>query len=165
MIQFCLPVSLWVINPIVNDPELINFGVDINTGHHPDPFDHHMRVTAVLSPDQFDPLRRTLVDHCVIKYQKSIRRNSHLFFDILPHHSRTDFIACQIPVRHIMTEFLSVLGVICQRIIDLTYQQVLAIVQAGYLFSFCVHLLTLSSCHLFVNFPVLRKSYNNVSSG
>jgi hypothetical protein len=82
-----------------------------------------------------------------------------LLFDIHPDHPGVDFIPCQIPVRHIMREFLGVFSGIRQRIIDLAYQQVLAAVQSRYSFIFGIHLLDLSGCAFFVNSPVLRKSY------
>jgi hypothetical protein len=43
-------------------------------------------------------------------------------------------------------EFLGVFGIIRQRLVDLAYQQVLAIAQSGDSFFFGVHFLNLSIC-------------------
>jgi hypothetical protein len=54
-----------------------------------------------------------------------------------------------------VAEFLGVVGIIRERIIDLAHQQILAIGQAGHTF---YHPLTIMAFYSIVNFFVLRKS-------
>src|SRR5271157_4265552 len=130
MLQLGLAVSLRIIDAIINDPELVQDRVDIHAGDHPDPFDHLMRIPAVLLPHQFDRLREVFVNHRVDKDQKPFRRLLDLTFDILPDQVRSDLVPGQIAVDRIMTELLRMFGKVRQRIINLADQQVLTIIQA-----------------------------------
>lgn len=46
MVQLGLAIAFGIINSIVNDPESIQRGVDIHTGHDPNSFDDLMRIAA-----------------------------------------------------------------------------------------------------------------------
>ena len=82
-------------------------------------------------PNQFDVPGKVLVDHGVIKNDKTIRRGYHLTFDVLPRQAWPNFAACQISVRCIATEFLGVFCKVRQRVIDLADKQMLIVVQSS----------------------------------
>ena len=48
MIQFGLAVALRVINPIVDDPELLKLWVDVHARHHPNALDNVVGIPAIL---------------------------------------------------------------------------------------------------------------------
>jgi hypothetical protein len=56
---------------------------------------------------------------------------NYFSFDILPSQLRLQSFSCHIAIERIMTEFLAVIGKICQHIIDLADQKILTIIQAG----------------------------------
>jgi hypothetical protein len=47
--QLGLPIARWVINPVVDNPELVYFWIDVHTCHPTDPFDDAMGIATVLS--------------------------------------------------------------------------------------------------------------------
>jgi hypothetical protein len=54
MIHFALAIPFRVINPIIDDPELIVVWVDVAPRHHAYPFDNAMSLSTVLPSQQFD---------------------------------------------------------------------------------------------------------------
>jgi hypothetical protein len=72
--EFRLAIAFGRINPEVNDPELVERRIHIDTRHHPDPFDQTMRIPAVLPPHQFNLRREVLVDDSVIEDHIPFRR-------------------------------------------------------------------------------------------
>jgi hypothetical protein len=160
MIQFGLSIPVRIINPVVDHPELVYFGIDVDTRYDPHPVDQAMRIPAVLLAHQFDLGGKVLIDHRVIKHQKPKRGRNDILFDILPDQVRSDGIPRLIAVRQVMTEFLAVFRVMGQCVIGLAHQQVLTIIQPSHAFFFRFHALTLPLDSSFVNGPVLRKSYN-----
>lgn len=76
-------------------------------------------------------MRKTLVGYRVIKDDKPFWGLNNLSFDVFPSQFRLKPFSCHIAVERIVTEFLAVIVKICQRIIDLADQKVLAIIQAG----------------------------------
>lgn len=87
-----------------------------------------MGIPAILAPHQFDFARKILVDHSVIKDQKPLRGLDNLLTDIVPDCSGANFITCKIPVRHIVTKFVCMLCIVCERVIHLAHQQVLTVI-------------------------------------
>lgn len=143
MIQFRFAVSRRIIDPIINDPKLIQFRIDIHTSHDPDAFDNAMRISTVLPPHQLNVVREVLVRHRIIKDQKPFWRLNNLVLNTLPSQLGTQFISIQIAVEGIMTKPLAVLGKIRQGVVDLTDQQILAIIQATDCLSSSSHTLKL----------------------
>jgi len=128
MIQFRFTVVFRVVNTVVNDPELVDLRVNVNTSYYTNALDDAMRIAAVLPSYQFHVARKVLVYHSVIENQKSILRWTYIFLHVFPNQPGPNFVTGQVSVRHITAEFLSVLGIVCQCIINLAHQQVLAIV-------------------------------------
>ena len=131
MIQLGLAIPVRIINALVDDPELVQHGIDIHTGHHPNSFDDPVCISAPLAPHQIHLEREILIHNRVIKHHISFRNLCHLSFHIFPYQVGRDFFACQIPVDRVMAEFLGVISKIGQRIIDLADQQILAIIQTS----------------------------------
>ena len=98
-----------------------------------------MGVPTVLMPHQFNMLRIVLVCHRIVKNQKPFRSLYNLRLNILPSQLWTKFFSIQITVESIMTKLLTVFSKIRQCLIDLTYQQVLAIIQTAYCLCSCSH--------------------------
>ena len=151
MVQLGLAVPFRVIDAVVNDPELIDLRIDVDTGDNANALDDFMNIATVLFSNQFDVSGKVLVNHCVIKNQETIGRLNHLPFDTLPHQPGSNFVASQITVRGIVTEFLSMLCKVRQRVIDLTNQQILTVVQSCNRSLSCSHAGTLPAFHAFVH--------------
>ena len=132
MIQFALAIPLRVVNPVVNDPELIRFRVDVDTRHHSNPLDNAMSISTVLPSHQFDLEGGIVIQHGVVKGDVSPRRGYHLSFHILPHHAGGQLFFLQIPFDRIMAKAWTVIGKIGQGIVRLAHQQKLTVVEAGY---------------------------------
>lgn len=130
VIEFALAVSVWVVNPIVDDPKLIQVRIDIHTSDDPDALDDALCVSAVLPSHQFDCMRVVLVGHRIIEDKKPLWGLNDLAFHIFPDQFGRQAFSSHIAIERIVTEFLAVVGKVRQRIIDLADQKVLAIVQA-----------------------------------
>lgn len=150
-VQLGLAVSIRVIDAVVNDPELIDLWIDVDTGDNTDTLDDFMNIATVLTSNQFDASGKVLVNDCVVKNQETIGRLHDLTFDILPHQPGSNFVASQITVRRIMTEFLGMLCKVSQRVIDLTNKQILTVVQSSNRLFGCSHADTLPAFQSFVN--------------
>lgn len=135
MIQLAFAIPIGVINPVVDDPEFVRVGIDINAGHHANAFDDPVCIATVLSPHQFNLERRVFVQHRVVEGYLASWAGDDLLPHILPYQPRRDFLAFQIPFHCIMAELLAVLGKVRERVIGLRHQQKLTIVQSGY----CAH--------------------------
>jgi len=128
MLQLRFSITIWVIDTVINDPELIGLRIDIHTSHNTNAFDDPVRIPAILAPHQFDFVGIILVNHGVIKNQKSIWCLDNLLVDILPDCSGANFITCKIPIRHIVTKLVGVFRIVCERVIGLAHQQVLTVI-------------------------------------
>ena len=89
-----------------------------------------MRIATGLTPYQLNFMRKVLVGYRIIKDHKPFGGLNRLSFDVLPCQFRSQSFSCHIALERIVTEFLAVVSKIRQRIIDLTDQKVLAIIQA-----------------------------------
>ena len=92
-------------------------------------------------------LRKVLVNHGVIKNDETIWRGYHLTFDVLPHNAWPNFVAYQISVRRIMTEFFGVFCKVRERVVDLADKQILTVVQSSNLLFCWFHAGTLLVFH------------------
>ena len=54
MIEFAFAVSLWIIEAVVNQLELIQRRIDVHAGHDPNTLDELFGIVAVLASHQFD---------------------------------------------------------------------------------------------------------------
>ena len=54
MIQFCLTITVWILNTVIDIPELVYLWIDVHTSHHTDPFDDTVCVPTVLTSHQFN---------------------------------------------------------------------------------------------------------------
>jgi len=152
MIQFGLAVVVWVINSIVDDPELVKLRIDVHTGHDPNAFDQTVRIAAVLPPHDLDLERTIMIQHRIIKRHVAHRATHHLPFDVLPDQPWGDFVSFQIAFHRVMAKALAVVSEVGQGVVDLAHQQKLTIIEASY----CIHL---SSLAFQLFFALLRKSY------
>jgi acyl-ACP thioesterase len=76
-------------------------------------------------------MRKILVRDRVIENNKPFWALNNLTLNVLPGQFRTKFFSSQITIEGIMTKLLTMFCKIRLRIIDLTDQQVLAIIQAA----------------------------------
>lgn len=111
---FALAISIWIVNAVINDPELVGFRIDIHANDNIDAHDDAMLIVAVLPPYQFDVPRKALIQHGIIKDHKTDDLSLH----ILPHQPQAQFAARHIPVRHIMAELFCVVDIVDQCVID-----------------------------------------------
>lgn len=158
MRQFALPFTIWSINAIVNDPELVGFRIDIHASNDTDAFDDPMRISAILPPYQFNAPRKVLIDNGIIKDYKALGTSYHLVAHMLPHQPWANFLAGQIAIGHVMAELFDMFGIVGQRIIDLAHQQILTVLKTSHSFGFYIHASTLTLWLALVNLFVLRRS-------
>ena len=104
------PISVRIINAVVNDPKLIQLGVDVHASHDADAFDDIMRIAAILPPHQLNLVREVLVCDRIVEDDETFGRLNDLTADVLPSQFRTQFFSIQMAVQRIMAEFLAVFG-------------------------------------------------------
>ena len=67
MIEFAFAVAIKVKNTIVHHPVLFCIWIDVDTRHYTYTFDHPMRVTALLTLNQFHIVRMAFINNRVSK--------------------------------------------------------------------------------------------------
>lgn len=120
MIELGFAVPVGIIQPVVDQPEIIGFGIDTETAHDTDTADQALRITAILATDQLDPVRKILVQYRIIEDQITSRGRYHLIADIVPHQARCHPFAAQKAVDRIVAEVFTVLCEMRQGIVDET---------------------------------------------
>lgn len=130
MLQFGLAIPIRVINAILDDPKLVECGVDIHVSHPPDAFDQPVGIATVLPSHQIHAERVVYFHEDIVKHQVSIRHWNYLAFHVFPHQAGGNFLLCQIAVDGIIAKLLGLIGKIGQGVVDLTAQQILAIIQS-----------------------------------
>ncbi|MCL5996225.1 MAG: hypothetical protein M1546_09225 [Chloroflexi bacterium] len=80
------------------------------------------------------------VQHDIIEKKEAVRTRHQLLLHVLPDQARREAVSRQVAVDRIMAEPLRMIGEVRQRVVDLTAQQILAVIQTG-------HLLLPSLCH------------------
>lgn len=73
MIELGFPVPFGIVQPVVDPPEVLSFGINVEAAHPADAPDQVVRITAVLATDPFDPVREILVQH---KYHRTPHNRS-----------------------------------------------------------------------------------------
>src|SRR3954451_7805150 len=164
VIELAFAVTVRVIEAVVNYPKLVAFWVDVDARHHADALDDRFSVAAILRPHQFDGKRVVLVQHRGIKDHIAAGRHDDLRGDIFPDQTRRQLLAAQVAVDRIVTELLAVVRKVCQRVVDLAEQQILAIIKTSH-FSFHHKDATAFSNNPRPSKSFLRKSYSLVHRG
>ena len=91
MLQFGFAISRRIINAIVDNPELVEIGIDVDTRHHAHPFNDPVGISASLPPHQIHFEREILIHDGVIKHQVAAGGLLHLAFHILLYQVRRNF--------------------------------------------------------------------------
>jgi hypothetical protein len=60
MIELGFPVRFGIVQPVVDPPEIIGFGINVEAIHPTDAPGQVVRITAVLATDPFDPGEKSL---------------------------------------------------------------------------------------------------------
>ena len=128
VIQLGFAVPVRVIEPIIQEPELVRLGIDIDTGHDADALDDGFGIATPLPPHQFNGKGVVLIQHRVIKDQIRLRRRHDLRPHVVPDQARRELFGSQIAIDLVVRERLAMVGKIGQRVIDLTDQQILAVI-------------------------------------
>ena len=158
MIKFDLAIPVCIVNTIVYDPKLGQFRIDIYPSAKSNSLNYAMSACALLTPNQLNLLLKDLVGYHAIKDNNSFLNLNNISFDVFPGQLRLKSFSCHVAIESIMTEFLTVVGKIRQRIIDLTDQKILTIIQAGDGWVLGLIPLTIPTFHSLVNHSFLRKS-------
>jgi len=74
-----------------------------------------------------------LIKNCIVKNQISIWRPIDLALYVFSDQSRRYFLSTKITIYLIVRELLSMIGKVRQRIVDMTDQQMLAILQSSHI--------------------------------
>src|SRR5437763_10795747 len=132
VIEFGFAIALRVVNAIINHPKLVGLRIDINASDHTDAFDDVVSVATILPPHEFDLERVVLIQDRVIKEDKALWGDDQLRAHLLPQQPRLNAVISQVAVDGIVRERLRVLGKVRQGVIDLTTEQILAVVKSRY---------------------------------
>ena len=127
-----LPGIVGIVDAIVDQPELVECRMDIDTRHHADSLDHGLGIPAVLPAHQFDGKRCVLVQYGVVKQHIATRCWHHLPAHVLPDQVRGDPLAASVPVDRVVAELLTVVSKVRQRVVDLADQQILTVIEASH---------------------------------
>jgi len=125
MFEFRFAVLVGGKEAIVNEPEPVEFRVDVNAGDDADAANDRMNVAALLAAHQFDGARIVLVGHSVVKDQITIGRRDELPTGLFPHHAGRQFVITQVAVQLVVTELDGVVGKVRQGVVDLAAHQIL----------------------------------------
>jgi hypothetical protein len=131
MVELGFAIAVRIVDPVVDDPVAPCLGIDVHAGDDADALDDAMRIAAVLAPHQFDPMREILVRHRVVEHEITVVRQLDILTRVLPYQTPAQAFAFQVTVQRIMAHVLCVSCKIRQRVIRLTHQQILAVIQAG----------------------------------
>jgi hypothetical protein len=136
VIEFAGAIAVWIRHPVVNQPELVSLGIDLDAGHHPNAFDHSCGMATVLATHQLKGKRAMLVQDWVIKQHRSARRQHELPAHVVPHQAGRHPFAAEGAVDRVRAALLAMVGKVRQRVVDRTDQQVWAVIEAS---SRCFH--------------------------
>ncbi len=73
-----------VVDAIVNQPELIDRGINLDTDGHTNTFDYGTDIPTDLPTHQFNRRREVVVQHRVVENHISLRRGDEILSDIGP---------------------------------------------------------------------------------
>ncbi len=79
VVEFATSISRRVKNAVIDDPEFIDVGIDIDTSHEPDAFDYLFGVATPLPTHQFNGKGMVFIKHRIIKENVAIFRENQLF--------------------------------------------------------------------------------------
>ncbi len=131
VVKFGFPIALRVVNPVVDQPELISCGMNVDTRDHPNAFDYGTCIAAVLPSHQRNRKRGLLVQHRVVKKYIRIRRSNKRLHNIVPDQAWGQPLSTQIAIDRVVTKAFTVMRKVGERVVDLAHQQILAILQTG----------------------------------
>jgi len=92
MIALALTIARRVINPIIDQPELIQCRIDIDTGDHANPLDHRFGIAAVLPSHPFNGKGSVFIQYRIIENHIALSRGDDLTSHILPNQSRGNIL-------------------------------------------------------------------------
>jgi len=104
MIEFAFAVSLWIIEAVVNQLELIQRRIDVHAGHDPNTLDELFGIAAVLASHPFDCKGSVLIQHRVVEDDVALSRRHDLAAHVVPYQPRRDPFTSQVAVDGIMAE-------------------------------------------------------------
>jgi hypothetical protein len=85
VIEFAVAIAVRIINPVVNPPELVGLGIDLDTGPPPDAFDHGLGIVTVLMTHQLNGKGAILVQDRIIKHHIPAWGEDELLPYVVPH--------------------------------------------------------------------------------
>ena len=120
MFEFALAVAVWVVNTVIDNPELLRVRIDVDTGHDADTFDDVVCIATPLTPHDAHLAGVVFVGHRIVKDEIAVRRLHHLCAHVFPDQMGRNTFARQITIDLIVAELLRMLGKVRQRVVDLT---------------------------------------------
>ncbi len=129
-----LAVPVGIVEPVIEQPELLGLGIDVDAGYHANALDNRLGVAAPLAAHEFNPMGILFVQHSVVKEQVTPHRGLNLPAHVVPNQPRGHFLTTQITIDGIVAEGLAMVRKVRQRIVDLADQEILAIGKATYRF-------------------------------
>ena len=131
VIELRLPVLIGGVDPVVDDPEPVGLGVDVDAVDHADAADDALGVPAPLPPRRLDLARVVLVEHGVIEEEVPLLGGHELAGDLLPDQARGDLLALEVAVYGVVAPALGVVGEVGDGVVDRAGEEERAVVEPG----------------------------------
>ncbi len=126
MVDFAFAIGLRGIDPIVDDPETVEFRINVDTTRHADTLDDPFDIARALRPGWLDLATVVFVQDRVIEEEVALVGSDDVGFDVVPDERRRDAFASQIAIDGVVAPLLGVVGEVGQRVVDLAGEQKLA---------------------------------------
>jgi hypothetical protein len=92
MLQFRFAVAVRMIDPIINDPKAVNLRIHLHTRDHADAFDHSFGIPDILTANQLNLGRISLIHDGIIVHDVPVRTEHNIWPHIVPDQTRRNAI-------------------------------------------------------------------------
>src|ERR1043165_2117865 len=129
MIQLALAVAVRVEDTVVNHPKLLRLRIDIHACNQSYASDHAVLVAAPLTAYHLNVGSEAMVQHRIIEDPVGVGVKCQLRLHLLPQQPGGEFFTTQVAVDGIMAKALQMVSHVRKRIVNLTTQQKLAVIE------------------------------------
>jgi hypothetical protein len=119
VVRFALTVSVGIENAVVNHPEVLGLGVDVDQRDYPNTSDGALVVAGPLIASRFYLGSEPLVEDGVVEDQVRILLAFQKWLNLLEEQTRRELLAFKITVYGVVAEMSQMLGEVGQGVVDL----------------------------------------------
>ena len=136
VVELGLAVGVGGEEAVVDEPELVGFGVDVHAVDQADAGNHAVGVARILATHQLDAPAVVLVEHRVVKQDVAPPTQHHLRAHLLPELTRRELAGLEEVPHVVVREALQVVGQVRARVVDLAAHQKLSVKLGRHLHGF-----------------------------